>query len=140
LILNQFFPDDATDKRGRKMEQIGIYNAQEVEGLAALLATIDCELAPDERFLIVVMNQEITDDANLKEAMLHAVSKGAKIVVIWPLNGPHLQLPEVLRQLRHALIRFDAEALHDVICGKKIRHDGPGGGQYPAPATDRHCC
>lgn len=121
------------------MEQIGVYNARHVEGLDALIALIDCELAPEEYFLLVVMTDEIVQDQNLDSAMLKAVSKKAKIVVIWPPDGIALQLPQSLLQLRHALIQFNAEALHDVICGKEARHDGPGGGPYPATSTDRHC-
>lgn len=122
------------------MEQIGIYNAKKVEGLEELVATIDCELEENERFLIVVNNEEIANDQNLEAAMIEAIRSGAKIVVIWPLGGPNLPLPEILRKLRSALIQFDAEALHDVICAKAGRNDGPGGGQHPAPKTDRHCC
>lgn len=122
------------------MEQVGIYNAKEVEGLADLLTTIDCELGENERFLIVVNNQEIVDDDELEVAMMGALAKGAKIIVIWPMEGPHLPLPEILRKIRTALVPFDAEALHDVICKKIDRNDGPGGGPQPAPKTDRHCC
>lgn len=122
------------------MEQIGIYNAREVEGLADLLATIDCELGENETFLIVVNNDEIADDDNLEAAMMGALGKGAKIVVMWPPTGPKLPLPDILRKIRKALIPFDAQALHDVICRKIDRNDGPGGGQQPAPKTDRHCC
>ena len=122
------------------MEQIGIYNAKKVEGLDDLLSTIDCDLGDDERFLLVVNNEEIAEDAELEQAMIAAIGKGVKIIVIWPPNGAKLALPEILRKLRAALIQFDAEALHDVICKKQSHNDGPGGGQYPAPKTDRHCC
>ncbi|MBX7499919.1 hypothetical protein K3181_00505 [Qipengyuania sp. YG27] len=127
-------------KRGILMEQIGIYNAREVGGLAELLATIDCELGENEHFLIVVNNQEIAEDEGLETAMMSALAKGAKIIVVWPLEGPHLALPDILRKIRIALIKFDSEALHDVICNKNGRNDGPGGGRLPAPKTDRHCC
>ncbi|MBX7534123.1 hypothetical protein K3175_00465 [Qipengyuania sp. GH1] len=122
------------------MEQVSIYNSIEIEGLRELLGTIDCEIAADEHFIIVVNNDEIAEDPYLKEAMMSAVAKGAKIIVIWPPDGNELALPEILRQLRTALIQFDAEALHDVICKKTGRNDVPSGGQYPAPKTDRHCC
>lgn len=122
------------------MENISIYNAREVAGLAELIATIDCDIDPDARFLIVVMNDDVAADENLAEAILTAKSSGATIIVMWPPSGEGIKLPDPLLQLRDALIRFDAQALHDVICKQDRRHEGPGGGQYPVPKTDRHCC
>ena len=122
------------------MEQIAVYNSKPVEGLDELIATIDCELEDDQQFLIVVLNEEIDQDDKLDAAVLSAVASGAKVVVIWPLNGPELELPDVLRKLRHAIIKFDGQALHDVICGKRVKHEDRAGGVYPSPSTDRHCC
>ena len=122
------------------MEQISIYNTRKIAGLAEILATIDCEIDPDARFLVVVINEEVSSDEGLAEAMLAAKSSGATIIVMWPPSGEGAKLPDTLLQLRDALIRFDAQALHDVICKQEHRHEGPGGGQYKAPKTDRHCC
>jgi len=78
--------------------------------------------------------------AGLDEAVRGAVSRGDRVIAVWPPGTTSSALPASFEDYGAALVQWDASALHMAICGEDSKWQDVGGGERAAPETSRNRC
>ncbi len=113
-------------------------------GLAGLTATsadqwiAECASGDGVPVLLVVVSGDAGFDVVLEAAVRAAVTRGERVVAVWPLGQPSGPLPSVLQDYGAGLVSWDPSALHAAICNQGAEWQDAGGGVRAQSPMDRN--
>ena len=90
--------------------------------------------------ILVLLHQELANDAGFGPAMIAAAREGRRIIGIWP-KGSNGEAPAPFKKYSSDQVVWDAARLRKAICGMdEPTYDTSGGTPQKAPQTKRNCC
>ena len=98
----------------------------------------DCPDGDRTPVVLVVIPNDPAAGAALEVPVRAAMSRGERVIAVWPPGAAAASLPASLEDYGASLIEWDPAALHAAICGAEPEWQDAGGGQREAPVTSRN--
>lgn len=118
--------------------------------LAALLSAAGLSAASSDQWiaqcasgdgapvLLVVVSDDPAAAAALEPVVRAAVTRGERVIAVWPLGHAGGPLPSVLQDYGAGLVGWNPAAVHAAICKQGEEWQSAGGGTRQQPAMDRN--
>lgn len=88
--------------------------------------------------LLIVISETLSAADKLETAVRAAVSRGERVIGIWPQGHTSDALPQVLQDYGAGLVNWSPSALHAAICSLGDEWHDAGGGSRTQPPIDRN--
>jgi hypothetical protein len=108
-----------------------------------LLKEAGCVIVEEDEewvVLIVLLDVELLEDANLKVALLAAAHEKCRIIGVWPKGSTTGAMPEGFEDYCADTVIWDPVRLRAAVSGKQPQHDAPTGKPANYPRTSRNKC
>lgn len=88
--------------------------------------------------LLVVISNNPSAALALETAVRAAVTRGERVIAVWPEGSAGTSLPSVLQDYGAGLVAWNASAIHEAICKRGEEWQDAGGGTREALPLDRN--